>query len=81
MHLLRCLHFFCAHFDIALWARHNSQGTNPDPPIPVRTPGDIKARLAISLEGVVQQLIERSMAPMTARSYRSAQNFYIDFCR
>lgn len=22
MHLLRCLHFICAHFDIALWARH-----------------------------------------------------------
>ena len=46
------------------------------------TAGDIKARLAISfLEGVAQQLIERSVAPTTARSYRSAQKSYIDFCR
>ena len=45
------------------------------------TAGDIKTRLAISfLEGVAQQLIERSVAPTTARSYRSAQKFYLDFC-
>ena len=107
MHLLQCLHFFCAHFDILLQARHiqgkqniqadaltcsllqvfykelpcNSQGENPDPPIPVGTTGDSKARLALSfLEGVAQQLIERSVAPITARNYLSAQKSYIDLC-
>ncbi len=88
MHLLRCLFFFVAAFDIKLW--YFLPGTGPVGQASSRRhlardvggPGNQTPRLDVAkLDRAAQTYFSKGLADSTQRTYGSGQRRYLRFCR